>query len=105
VTDMQISEIVTLVTVVVAIGGSLYAVRRQGDTQAVSSNADLRERVTYLENANRYLIAEMARLERDNGRLVEQVQLLAEELRDWKRRFELKSEENAALSRALGSNR
>lgn len=100
-----IPELSAAVAVAVAIGGALYALRRQGNSQMVSLGYDLQGQVDELKATNRYLVGEMARLERENQRMAEQLSLVQEELRDWKRRYEAKMEENDALTRALGAGR
>ena len=99
----SIPELSAAVAIAVSIGGALFALRRQGDLQLVSSGRDLQSRITELESTNRYLVSEMARLQRDNTRMAEQLSLVAEELRDWKRRYERQMEENNALTIALGA--
>lgn len=101
---MSIPEVSTLVAVAVAIGGALYALRRQGDTQTVQANSDLAERVGQLEATNKYLVQEISKLERDNERMRETLSLLEEQVRDSKRRYERLTDENSALAKALGRN-
>lgn len=99
---ISIQELLTAAVAFVAIGGALFALRRQRNYQDFVAVRDLQSQVDELKATNRYMVGEMARLERENQRIISQLSLVEEELREWKRRYENKSAENEALTRALG---
>lgn len=101
---MSLPEISTVVAVAIAVGGALYALRRQGNQQAAIDNTELSRRVRQLETNNKFLLDEISKIEHDNERMREHLSLVQEELRDWKRRYETLTDENAALVKALGRN-
>lgn len=111
---ISIPELSTAVAIAFAIGGALFALRRQSNSQTLVLGRDLQSQVDELKSTNRYLVTEMARMEREskaeiselkheNTLLSDQLSLVHEELRDWKRRYDNRTAENDALTRALGN--
>ena len=100
---LSIPELSTAVAIAVAIGGALFALSRQSSNQALVTGRDLQSQVDELKATNRYMVAELARLERENKIMGDKLSFVEEELRDWKRRYERQTAENDALTRALGA--
>jgi hypothetical protein len=73
---LSLPEVSTLVAVVVAIGGSLYALRKQGGVQAASTSVELARRLRAAESTISYLQNEMIVL---RAEMVERVGALQEE--------------------------
>ena len=73
---LSLPEVSTLVAVVVAIGGSLYALRKQGGVQAASTSVELARRLRTAESTISYLQNEMIVL---RAEMVERVGALQEE--------------------------
>lgn len=73
---LSLPEVSTLVAVVVAIGGSLYALRKQGGVQAASTSVELARRLRAAESTISYLQNEIIVL---RAEMVERVGALQEE--------------------------
>lgn len=109
---MSIPEISTTVAIAIAVGGALWALRYQGQVQTTGNNQDLQRRVRQAEFTITLLLDELTKNETEQEKLRKDYEFIAqslkdvqEELRDWKRRYERLMEENAALTRALGTGR
>jgi hypothetical protein len=99
---LSLPEVSTLVAVVVAIGGSLYALRKQGGVQAASTSVELARRLRAAESTISYLQNEMIVL---RAEMVERVGaatlLLTEEAAQLRLQYKERFEQVEALTKAL----
>ena len=99
--DSTIPQTVTLLAVLVAVIGAIYALRRQENTFAVLDDADKGKRILQLEQANQYLLTEIDALRAENKFLKGLMDDLQVEMRGAKKENAERFEEISALRKVL----